>query len=565
MLESISIRFARFIVLLVVFLGFSGSVFAGGHKLGVNVSPVQKLASANPFVDIFKISNGWVTSCEFDWQRNRPIDPGCTRQNSFNTKEQDKVSLDANGWVRSLPGRNSPVIFTSVSSIWTLPKNFPAGHYVVLYQGEGDMAIKGDLTVTRSQPGRIDFHLKSPKRNLRIHITATDPRRNGNYIRNIRVIPKEYEFSYQSRIFNPQYINKIRPFQVLRFMTWQKTVYQKEVTWNSRSKPSSAHYAGNTGVPVEVMVDLANQTNSAPWFSMPHKANNAYIQNFANTVKARLKRNQKVYVELSNEVWNGLYSATHYAYYEAKKLWPRAYPKMNPGSKKIYMAINWYAKRTTEMCDIWKRTFGGQKHRVVCVMASYAGAPKFGEEALNCPLWKPGYCGTKVDAYAVGPYFGDYIARIENRNIIKAWANQGDGGMNSIFREILQGGLIKDKYKGGAIARTVETRIKPNVALAKKFGLPLIAYEAGQHLLRVDPPHTIRDPRLLEMFMKAQKDPRMKTAYQRYLQAWKRHGGDLLMHFYGIGESDSRNYFSMLEYVNQRSSPKYEALLQYLR
>jgi hypothetical protein len=221
------------------------------------------------------------------------------------------------------------------------------------------------------------------------------------------------------------------------------------------------------------------------------------------------------------------------------------------------------------MCDIWKRTFGGQQHRVICVLSTYASSQRFGRELLDCPLWQPngkkGECGRKADAFAVGPYFGDYIARIENRNTIGAWANQGDGGMNSIFREILQGGLIKDQYPGGAIQRSVEVRIKPNVALAKEYGLPLIAYEAGQHLLRVDPPHTIRDPRLLEMFMKANRDPRMKTAYMRYLQAWRQNGGKLMVHFYGIGETDSRNFFSMLEHVGQHTSPKYQALLQYLR
>ena len=65
--------------------------------------------------------------------------------------------------------------------------------------------------------------------------------------------------------------------------------------------------------------------------------------------------------------------------------------------------------------------------------------------------------------------------------------------------------------------------------------------------------------------MKANTDPRMKAAYRKYLQAWKHNGGDLLLHFYGIGASDPRSFFSMLDYVGQRSSPKYEALMEYAR
>lgn len=533
-----------------------------GHKMGINVSPSHKMASSIPFTDIFKISTGWVTSCEFDWQNNRPIDPGCTRKNSFNTQEKDSVQLDGNGWVRSLPTRNAPEIYTSVSSLWTLPSTFPTGPYVVLYEGEGDIAVRGDVRVDQETPGRLEFTLNSTKRNLRVHITKTDPRRNGNYIRNIRVIPKKYEATYRNQLFNPLYVNKIRPFQVLRFMPWMQTVYQQEVNWNTRAKLSSAHYTATPGVPVEAMVQLANQTQSAPWFNMPHKADDGYVQNFANLVKARLQPGQKVYVELSNEVWNGLYSATHYANQQAIRLWPRAYPNENPGTKKILMAINWYAKRSTEMCDIWKRSFAGQENRVVCVLSTYASAQRFAKELLECPLWEGGNCGKRADAFAVGPYFGDYMARIENRNVIRTWVNQSDGGINSIFKEILQGGLINDNIPGGAIDRALVERIKPNIALAKQYGLPLIAYEAGQHLLRVDPPHTLRDPRLLDMFMRANRDSRMKAAYQRYIRAWKQAGGDLMVHFYGIGETDSRNFFSMLEHVGQPTSPKYEALLE---
>ena len=551
-----------FVLLLATLLSvsLSGSVFAA-DKLGMNLSPPQKMGSSIPFMDLFKISTGWVTSCEFDWQRNRPIDPGCTRKNSFNTKEKDKVVLDANGWVRSLPARNAPQIYTSVSSLWTLPKTFPTGDYVVFYEGQGEMAVRGDVTINKESPGRIEFRLNSTKRNLRLHITKT----SRNYIRNIRVIPKRYESSYRSHAFNPLYVNKIAPFQVLRFMPWMQTVYQQEVSWNTRAKPTSAHYTATKGVPIETMVDLANKTHSSAWFNIPHKADNAYIQNFANLVKAKLHPSRKVYIELSNEVWNGLYTATHYAHAQARLLWPRAYPKMNPGTRKLLMAINWYGKRSTEMCDIWKRSFGNQKNRVICVLSTYASSQRFGRELLDCPLWKKGECGRKADAFAVGPYFGDYMARIENRNTINAWANQGDGGMNSIFREIFQGGLIKDKYPGGAIARSVAVRIKPNVALAKEYGLPLIAYEGGQHLLRVDPPHTVRSQKLLDMFVKANRDPRMKQAYVRYLQAWRNAGGQLMVPFYGIGETDSRNFFSMLEHVGQKTSPKYQALMQYLR
>ena len=104
------LTFSRWVTL---FIGLSSLMVltslhaAPGNKLGYNTSGLHHLASANPFIDIFKISRGWITSCEFDWQRNRPIDPGCTRQRSFNTKESALVQVDANGWPIRLPARGN--------------------------------------------------------------------------------------------------------------------------------------------------------------------------------------------------------------------------------------------------------------------------------------------------------------------------------------------------------------------------------------------------------------------------------------------------------------------------
>ena len=92
----------------------------------------------------------------------------------------------------------------------------------------------------------------------------------------------------------------------------------------------------------------------------------------------------------------------------------------------------------------------------------------------------------------------------------------------------------------------------------------MLAYEGGQHLIRYDPPHTVKNPRVLNLFMSAQEDPRMRIAYQRYLDLWQRNGGGLMMHFYGIGEPEPKNFFGMLDYLEQPSTPKYQALMDYL-
>ena len=531
---------------------------APGHRLGYNTSGLHHLGSSNPFIDIFKISRGWITSCEFDWQRNRPIDPGCSRKKSFNTKETDKVSVDANGWPTRLPSRGEAPIFTSINAIWDMPANFPVGRHFVIYQGDGDIQVHGDVDIIRQVPGRIDFNLKSAKRKLRLQITRINPR---NHIRNIKVIPQKYANTYTRQTFNQEYLQTARPFNSIRFMPWQNTKLTQLAHWKDRATPQTAFYNHNAGMPLETMIDLANATQTAPWFSMPHKATDSFMQNFAQTVKRRLNRHQKVYIEYSNEVWNSMYPATHYASQQGLKLWPRGKLDIkNPGTRRLFLALNYNAKRSKEMCRIFKQNLG---NRAVCVVSAYGSAPKMGEELMTCPL-AGGGCYKSFDAYAVAPYFGDYIARIENRPLVKRWANQGNAGVNQLFREILNGGLAKDNYQGGAIENAIEDRVKKNVALARKYKVKLLGYEGGQHLLRVDRPHVIHDPKVYRLFAKANRSPQMGSAYRKYLHAWNRAGGDMLMHFNGIAAIDDRNIFPMLEKAGTRS-PKYNAMINYIR
>lgn len=538
--------------------------YSDNPKLGINVGDLGKLSSSIPFTDIFKISRGWFTSCEYDWRAKRPIDPDCTPKTSLNSQEQDQLHLDGNGWVRSLPAPQDAPIFTSVTSTWNLSDHFPTGRYVVLYEGEGIIKLSGDLRMAGQSQGHIEFDLLSPKRNLKLQITRTDPRRNGNYIRNIRIIPKKNERDYRSRVFNPDYIARIRDMQALRFMPWTNPRANLAVEWNQRAGIGEAHYTGDNGVPAERMVDLANAINAAPWLSVPYKASDDYIKQYARMVKNRLRKNQKVYIEYSNEVWNSIFPAATYAARKADKLWRFPYPKVPQGKRRVLLAANWYAKRSVEMCQIWKREFGGQHNRVVCVVGSLNSVPWVGKEILDCPLWKEANgCGRHIDAYGIGPYFGDYIARKENRETVKSWTRNADGGKSRLFQEILNGGMLPNGPQGGAMAR-LKDQLYSNKKLADKYRLQMVAYEGGQHLIRYDPPHTVKDPAVLNLFMSVQKDPRMRQAYQQYLNAWSQGGGGLMLHFYGIGQPEPKNFFGMLDHLKQATTPKFQALMDYL-
>lgn len=542
----------------------SSARYSDNPKLGINVGGLGKLTTSIPFTDIFKSAKGWFTSCEYDWRAQQPIDPGCTKKTSLNSQEQEFLQLDGNGWVRSLPSPQDSQVFTSVTATWKLSTYFPTGRYVVLYDGEGIMKISGDLRLGYQRPGHIEFDLLSPKRNLKLQITRTDPRRNGNYIRNIRIVPKAMEKTYQRQVFNKDYLARVRDMHAMRFMPWSNIRANTAVEWNERATIGSAFYTGNMGVPAERMVDLANAINATPWLSIPYKASDDHMQKYARMVKNRLRKNQKVYVELSNEVWNSIFPNATYAAREADRIWKFPYPKVPQGKRRVLLSANWYAMRSVQMCQIFKKEFGGQRNRVKCAMGTLNSVPWVGKEILDCPLHKPANgCGRHIDAFGIGPYFGDYIAKKEFRATVKSWTRDPDGGKSRLFQEILNGGMLQNGPQGGAFP-LLSNQLKANKALADKYNLEMVAYESGQHLIRYDPPHNVKDPEVLNLFMSVQKDPRMKQAYQRFLQTWQQGGGGLMLHYYGIGEPEPRNFFSMLDHLQQPSTPKYAALMEYL-
>ena len=88
------------------------------------------------------------------------------------------------------------------------------------------------------------------------------------------------EANYTTQPFNQEFLKKIAPFKVLRFMDWGATNGSTQANWSDRAKPSDFTYATGRGVPLETMIDLANTLQADPWFCIPHQANDEYVREF---------------------------------------------------------------------------------------------------------------------------------------------------------------------------------------------------------------------------------------------------------------------------------------------
>jgi len=528
--------------ILIGILGSSGAAHAAtasnaSSPMGTNLAPVNYYSSEQPFLDIFKTNAGWSTQ---------------TSDNS-ETNEEKYLNLDTQGWPITLTAVNEPSAqkFTQVSVLLlaALPSTsngvYPAGQYVVMYLGQGTITYHFDAVkvASLSTPGRDVINVANPTSGggIMITITSTDPNHTGDYIRNIQVVQAAQASALTAgQVFSPTFLNLIAKFRTLRFMDWFQTNGSTLASWGSRSSASYMSWSTSLGVPYEVAIQLANAVSADPWVNIPVMVDDNFITQFATLVHTQLGSTQKVYVELSNEVWNSGFPVQYnYSIAQGKALWP------NAGSGADY-GNNWYGMRMAQTCDIWKSVWGADSGRVVCVMAAQAANPWVGTERLNCSLWT-GSGNAPCSAHGIGvvaiaPYFGGAIP--------SAWTSQPDGGLSNLFASLTSQN-DPSIPAGGFIGQAVGWVKGYQTAMAP-YALPVFAYEGGQTFIGFPTGPTSA---LTDLMIAANRDPRMLTAYQTYLQGWKTNGGELFNHYNDIQAYTQYGEWGALESFMQTTSP----------
>lgn len=549
--------------------------------LGSNLSDWPDWGTEQPFLDLFKTSRAWITQAPGVWD----------------TGERAKLDLDADGWVRSLP--TASATGTTYRSVTTLLLNGadlnssrPGGEYVVLYDGEGTItyALGARKVASKSRPGRDVVQVDATNSGgLQITLTATDPNRTGNYLRNIRVASPgivcddaplqmcladndpacqraachstEVALVLGQQLFHPQFLRTQVRYKALRFMSPMAANVTDssapQITdWAQRNTLASARWNGQAGVPAEVVFALSNQLQTDAWVNMPHRASDDYIRQFARQARAQLAAGRKVYVEYGNEIWNTGFSAGTWVQQQGEVAWPGG---VDSGYTK---RINWYGMRTAQTCDLWKAEWGADAGRIVCVLGAQAANPWTATAALDCALWIRKPCQAHgIGAIAIAPYFGSYLGLPVNQNQLQAWVLDADGGMRRLFAEINAGSVLTGGPAGGALAEA-RRWVTSYAAEASRRGLGLLAYEGGQHLVGVG--NVVHDTAITNLFVQANRDPRMKASYLTMLQDWTQAGGGLFMNFQGIGVAGRWGSWGVLETMNQTTSPKADALSQFI-
>lgn len=466
-------------------------------KSGVNLSYIPSWTSSWPFVDAFKIRRPWIsgTPDRNTWDDGRPI------------------STDSDGWVTALlPNQIAhTLIYDNVFG------HYPGGRYVVLYEGQGQINLRGDAQIVNQSPGRMEVDVTPGNVGIHFEVLASDPQ---DYIRNIRVIMPGFEGTYQDHPFHPAFLDSLRSFDVIRFMDWQNTNGTWLHDWTMRPQLTDAGFSLGLGVPIEVLVDLCNELDADPWFCMSHLFDDNYVNNFAALIAARLKPERTVYIEHSNEVWNSIFDQADYARSRAAELGI-------PGDP-FQASMRYHSQRSVEIFDIWDDYFDAD--HLVRVMGGWQVNTWVTQQMLD---WKNAF--EQTDAIATAPYFG------------------GSLGVGTNPNQTLK--MTPDEIIEACLADIEAQRLNSIAqinAVAQYEGVELIAYESGQHLVGVG--SWANNSELTALFQAANRHPRMYDAYTADIAGWQIIGGGLMTAFSSCQIPSRYGSWGLLEYQSQQLS-----------
>jgi hypothetical protein len=467
-----------------------------------------------PFLDLMKTARPWTGHAPRNW-------------NGMNHDEiAGRGLLDAHGWPTAIPAG-----MQSIGTVWAWKGQPDAaasrqGDYVLRYDGTGRIRLGGDATLLDEEPGRIVFRNESGS-SFTLDILATDPGGTGDYIRNISIVRQEYaELHEAGAIFNPEWLALIADSRQLRFMDWMETNDSTLSEWADRPGPGDATWT-QSGVPLEAMVRLANETGADPWFTLPVDASEEYIREFATYVRDHLDPELKAIVELSNECWNP-------AFRQRRVLAERALAEWGVSDPAGY-----YVKAATGMARIWDEVFGAEAGtRLVKVLAGQGPNPSLTGKLLSAEGWFRAEPDRAVapaevfDAFAVAAYFGGKTVR--------------DAGMRAELLAAIRDPAVDaqawfaEKLMDPDYAQSIPQiagLLQQQKALASRHGLDLVAYEGGQHVhhsFRVkDLPEEDLDT--LRRFMPAfVHGERMAGLYAELWKVWQAVGDGPFMQFVDV-------------------------------
>ncbi|MEM9073708.1 MAG: hypothetical protein AAGE52_34780 [Myxococcota bacterium] len=534
------------------------------RAVGTNLAAPTYWSSNYPFVDQLKVADGWISGRGETWDDGRTI------------------ATDEHGWIRRLePGQIARLFLIGGD------QEHPNGPMVVRYDGRGELQYKGSVRNLAQSEGRDTFVLDG-RDGLYMEIHSVDPE---NPIRNIRAylpggrcendafafctdesacegrcVP--FEENADELPFHPEFLAESRPFGVLRFMDWQQTNRLRALPEDEEPPPvrewselPTREDAFWRPVPVDVMIDLANLLDADPWFCIAHTASDDLVRQFAARAAERLEPQRRAYVEYTNEYWNDMFDQHQWINGQGCALYgtARECDPNRDGTLCEYTSWSrfqetclrhghrYFAERTVAIGALWNEALGERALRVMA--GQIGGADWFVPDYLLHEVdGAPAHEG--IDIVAVAPYFGAELHRA--------------AALDDVFRRDEEGRyrmlVGEENAEYGGVVDWIAKDLRILRERLPEGAVQYVAYEGGQHL------HN-HEEAVMNLFLAANRDPRMESVYTQYLHAWRDLTDDaLFVHYaspsvwnqYGAWGSKERQGQALAQ------APKHRALLRFV-
>ena len=471
-------------------------------NLGLGLAGVHDWSVQQPFLDVMKTARPWTAHRTGEWDG---MDHAALAKGGW---------LDPDGWPKALPPGMSGI---STLILTDLPEDVAGvkGHYILRWQGKGEVLLSGRAENQRPEAGGIGFDYRPGPGAVIVTlgaIDAADPIRNVSVIRADRLAD-----AVAGQLFNPDWLARIRGVRLVRFMDWMMTNDSTLSTVADRPKPSDYTWARN-GVPVEVMVALANELDADPWFTLPHLADDDLTALYARVAAEGLKPGRKAWIEYSNEVWNHQFAQARWAADQAEARW---------GEEGA--GVQFYALRAAEVATIWADAFGAAaSDRLVRVISTQTGVEGIEAAILDAPLVQDeGRPAPRVafDALAVTGYFSALLGAESKVPMVRGWladSRRADPTHPMAQAIALAAEELRDGRHSGMVENSVEdvlTRVWPYLdAVAEDNGLTLVMYEGGSHLVAMG--QAMEDPEIVGFLEQLSYAPEIGALYGDLLQGW---------------------------------------------
>jgi len=530
----------------------------GRRALSLNLAQVVGWSTELPFIDAMHNATRWIGHLPGQWG-------GLDEAALF-----EAGVLDENGWPTGVP-RTARRLSTTVLVDLPAEMTSTAGRWHATWEGTAYLGFSGAARNVRFGDNSASFDFEPGNGGVIVAF-------NRGNVRNLSIVHERHLQAHEAgQIFNPDWLARVGDVEQLRFMDWMLTNNSEVSSWDQRARVADYSWA-RRGVPLEIMLQLANDTGAEPWFTLPHLADDEYVARFALMVHDGLRADLRGWFELSNEIWNWSFAQADWAEQAAQSRWNRD-----------WAWVQYAAVRAAEVMRIVDDVYADAPDRRVRVLGLFTGWLGLEHDMLEAPDFvaeDPSHRPPHqfFDAIAVTGYFSAELHSEDKQPMIHEWldlsrqdaetradeqdltgeardayvtAHRFDLAMDLAGQELLDGAVSGNAEN--SIRDLIDRTLTHHAAIARSYDLALVMYEGGTHVAVRPEQH--EDTELVAFFTALNYSVQMGDLYRALIAGWETLTDAPFTAYMDIGQPSIWGSWGALRHLDD-SNPRWDALME---